>query len=120
MTSVPERWPGAGWTTMPGRLVDRDDVLVFIDDVERNLLGQQLILFDRRDRDLDDLAGRDLECTAANLAIDQHVAIVDQTLEPGSAHVRDVRGNEFVEARVLLFALWKKRQCLALLRRHDL
>src|SRR6476620_17151 len=97
-----------------GRLVDRDDVLVFIDDVQRNLLGQQLILFDRRDRDLDDLARRDLECTAANLAIDQHVAIVDQTLEPGSAHVRDVRGDEFVEARVLLFALWKKRQCLAL------
>src|SRR6185436_10624116 len=49
-----------------------------------------------------------------DLAINQHVAVVDQSLEPGSAHIRDVRGNELVEARVLLLPLGKERQRLAL------
>ena len=41
-TSVPVACPAAGCTTMPGRLVDDDDLLVLEQDVERDVLGQRL------------------------------------------------------------------------------
>ena len=38
-TSVPVAWPGAGWTTTPGRLVDDEQVLVLVGDPERHVLA---------------------------------------------------------------------------------
>ena len=40
-TSVPSRWPTAGWTTRPGRLVEDEDFGVFEEDRERNVLRRR-------------------------------------------------------------------------------
>ena len=49
LTNVPLQWPGAGCTTMPGRLVDDQEVRILIDDAEWNRLGDHGALTRRRE-----------------------------------------------------------------------
>jgi hypothetical protein len=39
---VPVQFPGAGWTTIPGRLVDTENVGVLEDNGERDILAEYL------------------------------------------------------------------------------
>ena len=57
LTSVPSGLPGAGWTTMPGRLVDDDQMRILEADIERDRLRLRLGGFGFRQPHGDDLAG---------------------------------------------------------------
>ena len=60
LTSVPVSWPAAGCTTRPVGLVDDDDVVVLIDDIERDILAGGLGGDRLRHVDCDRIAGGDM------------------------------------------------------------
>ena len=49
LTSVPSGLPGAGWTTMPGRLVDDDQMCILKADIERDRLRYRRRIFKIRE-----------------------------------------------------------------------
>jgi hypothetical protein len=94
---------GAGGMTrcwvddQPRGLIKDDDIVIFVNDVERNVFRAKDVFYRRRDVDLNALAGGYLEGGAADDTIDGDVARLDELMQVRSAEVRDVPGNEFVQ-----------------------
>jgi hypothetical protein len=81
-----------------GRLVDGDDVVVFIKDVERNgfRFGTQ-----RRTRlhlDLNAVSGAEALGTLGHTGIYEHEPGVNEFLDPGAADVAETSGDSVIEA----------------------
>ena len=104
LTSVPVAWPGGRMHHQAGRLVDDDDVVVLVDDVERDALALGLGRLRRRHLDRDDLAGVDAIAGIADRAgADRDRAVQDQRLEP-RARQFGAGGEHAVEPFAGLFA----------------
>ena len=90
--------PGGGVNNHPGGFVDHGEVFVFIDDVERYVLGDGP---ERRGvglaGNLDALAGLELERGLHGAAIDEDIALVEEQLDARAADVFDGLGEELVE-----------------------
>ena len=82
-----------------GRLIDDGEVVVFVDDVERNIFGHGA---QRRRRgvahDGDGFAAFELERCFRWLAIDQRLLFLQQQLYAGATGVGDLRDEVLVEA----------------------
>ena len=79
-----ERWSRRARRRMrhePDRLVDNDEVLILIEDLRfEHLRDFQLDLLDLRLVDRDDLTALDARAAGLDLAVDQHVTVVDEPL----------------------------------------
>ncbi len=82
-----------------GRLVDDGEVVVLVNDVERNVFGHGA---QRRRHgiaeDSDGLAALELQRRLGRLAVDQRLLFFQQQLHAGAAGVGELRGEELVEA----------------------
>jgi hypothetical protein len=82
-----------------GGLADHHQVVVLIDDVERNLLGLRRDGECFRDLDLDDVARSNTSGGLCGLAVEANEMTLDQARGCGSAQVGRVLGDEPVEPR---------------------
>ena len=76
------------------RLVDGEEMVVFIDDVERKILCRRLAPLGevRGKRDGDAIAGGEPQCSAAGgLAVDAHRAVVDPGLDACAGRASEIR-----------------------------
>jgi len=81
-----------------GLFVDRQEPLVLVDDVERNVLGHE---FGRRRRwknDLDHIARRRLVARLRGHAVDRDLALLDESLNRGAGDAREPPLKVFVQA----------------------
>ena len=79
-------------------LVDHDHVLVLIDHVQRDVLGQQGAVRGLGQGDGDLLSARELIVLGRPFPVDQHRAALDELLGSGSAHALQRGGEEAVDA----------------------
>ncbi len=74
---------GGGVDDEPGRLVDDDEMLVLVDDVERDVLALDGQIFRRGRVERDGRPRGELaRGVARDLAVDEDAAVLDQRLEP--------------------------------------
>ena len=89
LTSVPVQLPAAGMHDQAPGLVDHDDVVVLVNDAERDGLGGRLGRLRRRHVDGDGGAGIDAMAGIADrAAVDRDRAGLDQRFQPRCATVR--------------------------------
>jgi hypothetical protein len=81
-----------------GRLVEDQELRVFVEDDERNVLGEEVELLRRRLVDLDAIADRDLGSGLARLAVEQDMAVVDEAADAGARPLAVEVGDAAVEA----------------------
>ena len=89
---------GGGMDDHPGGLVDDDDVLILVDDRERDVFGGRVDLGDRDLDDLDRVAGGDDVGRLLRIAVDDEVAVLDQPLDQRARILREDGRDELVEA----------------------
>ena len=81
-----------------GRLVHHRQVGVFIDHIQRNVFRRGL---QRRGMRLagngDPLAAAQLQRSLLALAVDQHIALLDEQLHARAAHAFELRGKKLIE-----------------------
>ena len=111
LTSVPwvrsfgSACSGSGVDHHAGGLVDDGEVVVFVDDVERDVFGEGVEGFGARGAfDLDGLAADELLFGLGGLAVDADLAGFDEELDAGAGDVGDGLGEVLVEAQV-----WRRR-----------
>jgi hypothetical protein len=81
------------------RLVDDNEMLVFVNDVEVNVFGLWFGWLWRGDGNFESLAWFELLSNVGRcLAINHGMAVDDQPLKAGTTYVRVGRGQRFVEA----------------------
>jgi hypothetical protein len=83
-----------------GRLVDDEQVLIFVDRIEHHRLGSERAALGRRhEHDLDALTGADLaRCGARSRSIQRHMALRDQRLQVTARKLRRHLHDRLVEA----------------------
>ena len=82
-----------------GRLVDNGQIVVFVDDVERNLLrkgAQTRRVGCSGDRDF--FPALQPQRCAGRAPADQHLAFGDQLLNSGATHLRQLRDQILIKA----------------------
>src|SRR5690606_27714585 len=95
--------PRAGVHDEPGRLVDDDQVLVLIDDIERNAFRLRLGRLRRRHLDPEHLVRFDpVSGLAYRPARSRDVAGTEQRLNPGAAHRRELSRQKAIETHLAL------------------
>ena len=84
-------------------LVHDEHVLVLIDDVERNVFGEDFHpAAPVGHHELDRVAGADHEIGFGDLVVHEDAAFLDRGLDPGAGGVFEVGGHELVDALGLL------------------
>jgi hypothetical protein len=74
---------GAGMNDEAGWLAKHDQVVVFVEHVERDVFALRLRIFRFGQVDLEDIAGMDLLLRFGHrLAVDRHRSLCDQALDP--------------------------------------
>ena len=91
------RMPGPGMNDHPGWLVEHQHVLVLVHDRERDGLGLERLRRERRDLDLDPLAGGHVVGGLALRPVHANQSRVDQRLESGARHTGQLRGQPAVQ-----------------------
>src|SRR5271166_538420 len=89
---------GSGVDHHAGRLVDNGEIVVFVEDVEGDFLGdgsERSTLSGAEDRDA--LAAAQLEGRLGGCVVQQYLFLGDKFLHPSAAHV-EARGEVLVEA----------------------
>jgi len=81
----------------PGRLVDHRDVLVLIEDFERESFRLRLRGNRRRNLDLNPLATLEPPRGFGPLAVNLHPPLLDEVLDPGTAQVRQRRRQMVIQ-----------------------
>ncbi len=98
LTSVPVWWPAAGCTTRPVGLVDDDDLVVLMQDRQRNRLAFGFGRLGRRHRDGEHFARFHLVAGIVDRAAARgDGAIQDQRLQPGARQFGEPRRQHAVE-----------------------
>ena len=99
LTSVPGLVPGGGMHHRPARLVDHDEVVVLVDNIERDVLGLRLAARRRRHLDADGVARIDALAGIADRApADRDHAFENERLEAGARQAFDAGGEHAIEA----------------------
>jgi hypothetical protein len=82
-----------------GWLIDDGEIVVFINDVERNVFGRRFYWrpLGRAD-DLDYVSRPHLPGCPFRAAIDKNFLFFDQLLDPGATDIRDLRNDELVQS----------------------
>lgn len=86
-----------------GRLVDHDQIVVFVDDVERKIFALDAGCFCFRQTDRVDHARFDRCPRLPYRRAGANVAIADERLDAGAAHAIDLRGKPTVDALARIF-----------------
>lgn len=97
MTRVPGRVPRGGVDDEAGRLVDREELVVLVQDREGDVLGLELGLPRLRHLDRDLFAGVDDMRAPGRRAADVDGPLGDQLLDAGSGEIGAGRHEEEVE-----------------------
>ena len=98
LTSVPVSWPAAGMHDQALRLVDDDDVVVLVDDIERDILALGLGGDRLRHVDCDRIAGGDMISGVADGgALGGDGAGQDQRFQPRARQFRAAHREHAVE-----------------------
>ncbi len=87
----------------PRRLIDHRQIVVFVNNVERNVLGngpQRLNLRPPKDADL--LATTEPQRRLAGFPVDQHQFLLNQLLHPRPANVSKLRNEELIQTNSCL------------------
>ena len=92
----PRLLPAGGMDDEAGRLVDDEEVLVLVDDVERDRLGDELPGLGQRDVEL--LPALEPEALRPGLPVDEDVARRDEALGRGARADAGKLGDDGVEA----------------------
>ena len=93
------------------RLVDGDQVLVFEEDVEGDVLRLEVDLWGQREADLDLIAHLRGLPFFQGLSVDKDAAFLDQVLEVGSRKLRKMQGQQLIETEIRLFRGNNKNIC---------
>ncbi len=81
-------------------LVDDGKMIVFVENVERNVLGKGMQRWRMRSAfDLDGLAALELELRLGGLTVDANLTVLDQQLNTGTADVRNRLSEVLVQAQ---------------------
>ena len=81
------------------RLVDCEQVIIFVHDIERDIFGLEIVGHWRREGDVDHVAAFHLVAVFRWLTIDEHVAAFDQLLDNRARGFLKSRDEIFIEAR---------------------
>ncbi len=84
--ALPGAGPGVNHHSRP--LIDGDQVLVFVEDVERDLFRRGPQRRTRQNLDIDDIASHDPLRLPGQAFIDVHAALIDQLLNASAAELR--------------------------------
>jgi hypothetical protein len=94
----------------PGGFVDHEKVVVFVEDVERDIFGGGQSVERRRDLDLDGFPAVENEALLDGPTVELDFAIADQALEAGAAELRQRVGEIHVNpCRTLIRVRLKKK-----------
>ena len=112
------RVSGRGVDHHPGGLVDDDQVLVLEQDIERQVLRHQLDRHSGRHahHHLTVVGPDAMRRRLDHSIIDAHRPLHNQRLDPRSADVREVLGEQVIEALAPLFLGHAQRQFLAIVK----
>ena len=92
----PGLFPARGVDDEPGRLVHDEEVLVLVDDVEGDRLGDELLRLGQRD--VEPFSALEPEALRPALAVDEDVAGADEALGRRSGADTGQRGDDGIEA----------------------
>src|SRR5262249_48099876 len=87
-----------------GRLVDDGEVLVLVEHLERDVLGDGQVVGGRRQLDADFVFAADAVAGLDRLAVDEDVAGLDGLLKQGAGKVGELNGEVGVEPAARGFA----------------
>jgi len=103
---------GRGMDDHAGRLHHNSNVLILIEDPEREVFGDKPFFDGRGMDETDGLAGRKLTAGLRFPAPDLHQTPIDQLLDPGTGERRDTGGEKNIQPRPGLRRGHKKFKCL--------
>jgi hypothetical protein len=99
----PQNIPATWMHHHSGGLVDHGEIVIFVENIQRDRFGRYSHRLRRRDFDFDDLAGFEAVGRFRGDAIHANTTFGNQCLEPCAAEIGSVGGEKAVEAHACIF-----------------